>query len=347
VRVTVLRAVHVGVGNWGRSWAELLAAAPGYRLVGVAEASAEGRTWAQQALGVPAFRDLPRALRATEADVVLLVSPPSTHRPLSEAALASGCHVISEKPIALDLKDARAIAAAADAAARYAMVAQNYRFRRQPRALRELLRGKGHALGSLLGVRISCRRDLRRAHITRRDWRGQMPHPYLLDMAIHHVDMLRMITGLEIAEVDARSWPVPDSPFRHDPTVGALLTLADGTPISYEGTWAEPRIETSWNGDWEMVGSRGRATWTGGVDDALRGTVRYARHGEPPAPVRLPTLPAIDRAAVLAELRRAVAAGEQPETAVADNVRSLATIFAIARSTEERRPVRVDEILTP
>jgi len=338
-----LRAVHVGVGLWGRSWAELVARTPGYRLVAVAEAAPEGRSWAEAQLGVPTFRDLGRALRSVEADVVVLVSPPSTHRPLSELALAEGCHVICEKPLALDIADARAIADAAAATGRHAMVAQNYRFRRQSRALRELL--QGGELGSLHGGHISCRRDLRSAHITPRDWRGRMPDPYLLDMAIHHVDMVRMITRSEIVEVDARGWRVPDSPFAHDPTVGALLTLADGTPISYHGTWAEPRSETSWNGDWELVGSRGRATWTGGVDDALRGTVRFARYGEPAARVDLPALPAIDRAAVLRELRRALADGGPPETSVADNVRSLGTIFAIARSAAERRPVRVEEIL--
>ena len=337
-----LRAVHVGVGLWGRSWAELVARAPGYRLVGVAEAAAEGRAWAEQELGVPAFRDLERALRATEADVVVLVSPPSTHRPLAELGLAHGCHVISEKPLALDLADAEAIAAAAAASGRLAMVAQNYRFRRQSRALRDLVRAR--ALGPLAGIRISCRRDLRDVWISRRDWRGRMRHPYLLDMAIHHVDMLRMITGAEVVEADARSWGAPDSPFAHDPTVGALLTLSDGTPVAYDGSWAEPLRETSWNGDWELVGSRGRATWSGGVDDALRGTVRFGRHGESAARVPLPSLPAVDRLGVLAELRRAVAAGEQPETSVADNIHSLATILAIARSTEERRPVRVDEL---
>jgi len=335
--------VHVGVGLWGRSWAELVARAQGYRLVGVVEAAAEGRAWAEGELGVPVFRDLGRALRSVDADVVVLASPPSTHRPLAELALAEGCHVISEKPLALDLADAHAIAGAAKAGGRYAMVAQNYRFRRQSRALRDLV--QGGTLGSLLGTRIVCRRDLRQAHITPRDWRGQMPHPYLLDMAIHHVDMLRMITGSEVVEVDARGWGAPDSPFRHDPSVGALLTLADGTPVAYQGTWAEPLVETSWNGDWELVGSRGRATWSGGVDDALRGTVRFARHGEPAARVDLPVLPTVDRPAVLAELRRALTEGVAPETSVDDNIRSLGTIFAIARSTEERRPVRVEEIL--
>jgi predicted dehydrogenase len=224
------------------------------------------------------------------------------------------------------------------------MVAQNYRFRRQSRALQALVRGG--ELGRLLAIRSECRRDMRAAWVSPRDWRGRMPHPYLLDMAVHHVDLIRAITGQELAEVDARSWPAPDGPFRHDPTVEAILTLADGTPVAYYGTWAEPfGRETSWNGDWELVGARARATWTGGVRDALRGTVAVERYGEPSQRASLPVLPAIDRLAVLHEARHAIRTGEEPECSATDNVRTLAAVLAIARSTEERRPVRVEELL--
>ena len=207
---------------------------------------------------------------------MLLVSPPATHRPLAEEALAAGRHVVVEKPVALDYAEAEAIAAAAARHGRYALAAQNYRFRRQPRALTGLVRSG--ELGELRGVRITFRRDLRRAWISARDWRGRMPHPLLLDMAIHHVDLLRAITGREVVGVDARGWAAPDGPFRDDPTVAALLELDGGIDVSYDGSWAPPYGETSWNGDWEVLGSRARATWTGGLDDALTGVVRLERY---------------------------------------------------------------------
>jgi predicted dehydrogenase len=337
-----LDVVQVGVGLWGRSWAELVARARGFRLAGVVDAGAAAREWAES-LGVPVFRQLEQALRSLSPELVVLVSPPATHRPLAETALAAGSHVVIEKPLAVTLADALAIADAADRNGRLAMVAQNYRFRRQPRALGELV--QGGRLGRLHAIRCECRRDLRAAWISPRDWRGRMPHPYLLDMAVHHVDLIRSITGREIAEVDARSWPVPDGPFRHDPTVSALLTLADGTPVEYYGTWAEALgRETSWNGDWELVGSAGRATWTGGVQAALRGTVAVAAYGEQRRRAALPVLPALDRLAVLLEARRAIRAGDQPESSARDNLRTLGAVLAMARSTEERRPVRVEEI---
>jgi predicted dehydrogenase len=337
--VRPLRIVQVGGGFWGRSWAELVHAAAGLRLTALVDASDEVRSWAARELRTPVFPRLEEAVEAVEAEAVLLVTPPRTHRPLAELALSRGLHVVCEKPLALDLAAARALVQAGTRAGRYMMVAQNYRFRRQSRALQHLV--ASGALGQLLGIRIACRRDLRDAWVLRDDWRGRMEHPYLLDMAIHHVDMLRQITGREIGEADARGWTVPDSPFRHEPTVEALLTLDDGTPVAYEGTWAGAAgSQTSWNGDWELVGEKARATWTGGVNDALRGTVAVERYGSPPQRVTLPRLPALDRVGVLQELRRAIADGTEPECAAADNVRSLRAVLAMASSVERGRPVR-------
>jgi predicted dehydrogenase len=338
-----LSLIQVGAGHWGRSWAELIAGAPGFRLAALVDASPATREWATSTLGVPVFPRLERALAAVDSDAVLVASPPSTHRELAEQALEAGRHVVVEKPLALALEDAVAVADAATRAGRLAVAAQNYRFRRQPRALRQLVDAK--ALGRLLGIRISCRRDLRKAWISPRDWRGKMPYPFLLDMAVHHVDLLRTITRREIAQVDARAWLAPDGPFRHEPTIGALLELDDGTPVHYEGSWAASFGETSWNGDWELVGERGRASWTGGVAEALRGRVVVQRHGAEPEVAELPRLPALDRLGVLHELRRAVSSGTQPECSAADNLRTLAVLFALARSGEERRPVRVEELL--
>jgi predicted dehydrogenase len=334
--------IQVGLGMWGRSWAELVAKSPGLRLAAAVDAQAAARDGVAATLGVPAFRRLERALVSVDAQAVLVVSPPSTHRELVEASLAEGRHVLVEKPLALTLADATAIARAAERASRHAMVAQNYRFRRQSRGLQRLVR-EG-TLGRLLGVRIACRRDLRASWVSPRDWRGRMAHPYLLDMAVHHVDLLRVITGREVVEVDARAWRAPDGPFRHEPSVEALLTLDGGTPVAYEGTWATPSRQTSWNGDWELVGTRARATWTGGVADALRGTVRLERYGESPAPVELPRLPALDRLGALYELRRAVETGDVPECAAGDNLRTLGVLFALAHSVEQGRPVRIDEL---
>jgi predicted dehydrogenase len=337
-----LSIVQVGAGFWGQSWAELVARARGLRLAGVVDRARAARDWAAAALDCPTFRDLSTALALVSCDAVLIVAPPHAHRLLAEEALAAGRHVAIEKPLALDLADARAIGAAAVRAGRSAIVTQNYRFRRQSRALRRLV--QDGTLGRLRGGWISCRRDLRRDPAAMA-WRSRMPHPYLFDMAIHHVDLLRMITGRELAQVDARSWPAAGGPFRSDAAVVGVVSLEGGAEFGYEGSWVAPSRWTSWNGDWELVGTRGVAEWTGGVGNALRGHVHLEEKGAERRRLALPQLPALDRLGILHELRRAVAAGVEPECSVADNVRSLAGVLALARSSEERRPVRVAEVL--
>jgi predicted dehydrogenase len=333
--VSALSVIQVGAGRHGRSWAELVANGRGTRLAALVDGAAAAREWGTATLGVRVFRRLEQALASIEADAVLIVSPPATHRALAETSLAAGRHVVVEKPLAPTLDDARAIARAAERAGLHVMAAQNYRFNSRSRALQRLVSTR--ALGRLLGIRVACRRDLRGAWISPRDWRGRMTHPYLLDMAIHHVDLLRAITGLEIVEVDARTWRVPDSPFRNEPTVEALLTLEGDTPVAYEGTWAAARGRaTSWFGDWELVGEKGRATWTGGA----RGTVAVERYGAKPRRVEGPRVPALDGRGVLHELRRALATGDEPECSASDNIRSLTAVLAIARSSEERRAVK-------
>lgn len=61
-------------------------------------------------------------------DAVDLCVPTKLHRPYAERALAAGKHVLIEKPVALTLDDADAIAVAADASDRVVMVAMVLRF---------------------------------------------------------------------------------------------------------------------------------------------------------------------------------------------------------------------------
>jgi predicted dehydrogenase len=126
-----------------------------------------------------------------------------------------------------------------------------------------------------------------------------------------------------------------------------VLDVEGGTPVSYAGTWTGVRGWTSWNGDWEIVGDRGRVTWTGGTERALRGVVTLERYGKAPAKVELPRLPALDRLGVLHDLRAAARTGREPECSASDNLQTLATVLSLARATEERRPVLVSELLEP
>ena len=336
-----MRIVQVGVGSFGRSWLDVARAAAGVEVVAVVDPDAEARTWAAREIGLPSeacFASVNAILRRDDWEAALVVTPPETHRTLAEAILRAGRHVLLEKPLATTLDDARALVEVADATGRILMVSQNYRFRRPARAVQGLV--AVGAIGDVLAVGLSCRRDTRRL-FPPGGFRYLMRHPYLLDMAIHHIDLLRAVTGRNVTRAYARSWRVPDSPYVHDPAVVAVLTLDGGATVTYEGDWATHDAETSWNGEWELVGERGRVLWSGGKTDSAPDVVLLHRWDAPPEEVEQPALAALDRAGSLLAFRDAVASGRQPETSAADNFQSLAVVLACVESIERGEAVAV------
>lgn len=348
-QTTELRLIQAGVGAFGRSWASIVRATDGVEPVAYAEPAQDVRERIIADLNVPrstVYASLAEAIAGTPADAVLITTPPETHHSLTLGALAAGKHVLLEKPLATTLSDARDMIQAAATAGRTLMVSQNYRFRPPARAAQAVVAGGD--LGELLAVRILFRRDTRRL-FPPGGFRFTMHHPLLLDMSIHHFDLLRAVTAREIATVYARSWVARDSPYEHDPAVIVTISLAGGATAIYDGDWAARDGDTSWNGDWELIGSSGRLLWQGGLADDMMADLRLEKWDDPrhpTQPVPLPTLPAVDRAGALIAFRDAIATGTTPETDATDNIRSLAAVLAAVQSVETGAVVNLASFLS-
>ncbi len=340
-----MRLIQAGLGAFGRSWAGIVRETNGIDLVAMVEPIPEARDRAVADLGIPrstVFASLSEALAAVPTDAVLLTTPPETHHPLTLEALAAGVDVLVEKPLAVNIAQAKEMIAAANAASRTLMVSQNYRFRPPTRAAQSIVASGD--LGDLIAVRMIFRRDTRRL-FPPGGFRFTMRHPLLVDMSIHHMDLLRTVTGQEVESVYARSWPAPDSPYDHHPSVALTMTLSGGATATYDGDWAARDGDTSWNADWEIIGATGRLLWGGGLADHMTGDLRLERWGQPVEAVPLPVLDAHDPGGSLVEFRDALAKNRPPETAAADNIRSLAAVLAAVESSDTGRIVRLDELL--
>ena len=73
---------------------------------------------------------------AEKLDVVSICTPNKFHMDLTLAALAAGCHVLCEKPMAMSAEEGRVMLAAAEKAGRRLMINFSYRFSAQSRALK-------------------------------------------------------------------------------------------------------------------------------------------------------------------------------------------------------------------
>jgi predicted dehydrogenase len=316
-----------------------VAGAPGVELAATVDPDPEARRYVET---TPGYGVLEEALASVDCDAVLVASPPGTHYVVAKAALEAGKHVLCEKPLATNLQDAFDLVETADRAERVLMVSQNYRYNAPFRAVQRLL--MEDELGELASIEISCRRDTRMLFAPD-DFRYSMRHPYVLDMSIHHFDLIRAATGRDVSSVYARSWRVPDSPFVHDPAVAAILDLEAGVPVIYQGDWATHKPETSWNGEWEIVGEAGRILWSGSEEDRGIGEVVLERWGKEPRLIEQRDLEFVERGATLQALRAALEDGEPPETVAADNVKSLAAMLGCVSSIESGEPVDLAALL--
>ena len=102
------------------AWLGVLAGRDDIEVVGLVDpdTAAAERKQGKYELDARVFADLGEALAAIEPDVVLDVAVPEARHQIVTTALAAGCHVLSEKPMAATLDEARDLVRAAEAADR-------------------------------------------------------------------------------------------------------------------------------------------------------------------------------------------------------------------------------------
>jgi predicted dehydrogenase len=194
-----MKFIVVGVGFWGKEWVELLWTHPQASVVGTVDKSEAAADWSQQTFGIPCFADLATATAKTSADAVLVVTNPSQHKPVILEALHLLKHVLVEKPMVTSMEEAAEIATAAEQAPGKVMAAQGYRFMKAAGLVRERL-ALGD-IGELQAVKIRFRKHLPDLIANREHSIYALPHSILLDMSVHHVDLLRFMTQHEVTSV--------------------------------------------------------------------------------------------------------------------------------------------------
>jgi predicted dehydrogenase len=309
----------------------------GVEVVASVDPDAEARGAYTSEFGLPqesSFASLERALAQTRADAVLVTASIAGHVPSAMTALGRGKHVLLEKPFAGSLAEARRVVAAAHRRGLVLMISQNYRFHAAPRKVAAIVR-KG-ALGPVFAVSVDFRQ------YGNRPPKGKSRHfamhePLLVDMAIHHVDLMRMVLGREAVEVFCEPMNPKSSKYRDAPAAFAIVRFDGGAVASYRGSWISAGPATSWAGTWRMECEKGEIAWTSRPDDRV--TLRDLDGREQDVPLSDPA--AKDRSGCLRAFARAIATGGEPEASGRDNLGSLAIIEALRASARSGKPERV------
>ncbi len=339
-----LKAALVGCGAMSRAWLQAAAKIPDLRIVGLADldpSRAEARSAEFGLSDAVVARDVRSMIGQSRPDLLFDVVVPSARHDVVCAGLAAGCHVLSEKPMAETLDEARDLVARAQRAGRIHAVVQNRRYvagvRRVARAL------KSGAIGDLDSVHADF---FLAPHFG--GFREEMDHVLLLDMAIHAFDALRCMTGLAALGVYCREWNPPYSWYRQGSSAAAIFELETGATFVYRGSWCAQGLPTSWESAWLFVGARGSLSWDGADAIRIEALAPGERNGlfAPVAPIEPPALAEDDRIGghfgVLSDFMAAVRAGSEPETSGQDNIRSLAMVLGAIKSAETRGRVAIE-----
>ena len=337
-----IKAVLVGCGGISRAWLRTITELPDVEpaaLVDLNRSAAETRAEEFELEDVEIETDLETALTREQPDVVFDCTVPAAHYPVTLTALAHGCHVLGEKPLADTMDHAREMVAAAEAADRIYAVMQNRRYDPNIRRLKAFL--EGGVLGRI--TTVNCDFYIG-AHFG--GFRDHMEHVLLVDMAIHTFDAARFLMGADAQAVYCKEWNPPGSWYDHDASATAIFDMTGDIVYNYRGSWCAEGLNTTWESRWHIVGENGSVFWDGAeeyVAEVVAETGAFFSEWEK---VEVPVLEGTTKkgghAGAIREFIQCVRTGGVPETIATDNIKSLAMVFGAVESAESGKRVEID-----
>jgi predicted dehydrogenase len=203
-------------------------------------------------------------LAKEKLDVVGVATPNSLHASLTIAALEAGCHVLCEKPMALNAGEARHMLAAAKKAGKRLGINFSYRFGEQSMALKQQV--DAGAIGEVYFARTIWHR--RRGFPGFGGWFGQKALSGggpLIDLGVHRLDLALWLMGYP------RPVWVMGAAYNHiatalaaeygctcdveDMAVG-LIRFANGATLEIEASWGA-HIQERELMETRLLGTRG------------------------------------------------------------------------------------------
>jgi predicted dehydrogenase len=232
----------------------------GLNVVGVYDVRPEATEGIREKYGVgQVFASLDDLLAHPEIQVVDIATHPDQRVPLMRRALQAGKHILAQKPLALDLAEARAVVDEARRRGLKIAVNQNGRWAPAWRVATLLI--QQGAVGQVMAVTHMY--DMKFGWIPGTVF-DELKHCIIYDYSVHWIDITRCwLEGQEIAGVRARDYRTPNQPDHGKTPWGAWVefSYAGGASGLIRGVGCS---ETQ---------QRGHPFWIHGTVGTIRGNV--------------------------------------------------------------------------
>jgi len=240
-----IRACVIGLGM-GRNHAKGYHEHPDCQLAAVCDIDPRRLEAATKDFGCAGYADWREMLRREKPDVLSVATPNHLHAEMALGGFKAGCHVLSEKPMALDAKQGAAMVKAAQQAKRRLMINFSYRFTPAAHALK--IQVDQGVLGRVYAGRSVWHR--RRGIPGFGGWFGQKRLSGggpLIDLGVHRLDLALWLMGhpepewvlantfnpiaTRLAKAQKKAFDCEDAAF-------AMIRFKDGTMLNLEASWA-------------------------------------------------------------------------------------------------------------
>lgn len=308
-------------------------------LVAATDPDASARERASRLVHVPFYEHPDELLQRADIDAIVITAPTHLHAKLAVAAAKASKHFYLEKPIASTLQDAHRVIEAAREAGVTAAIGFNRRLHPVCEQARALMKA-GH-IGRVRAVLSTFCEPAG----SMPEWKRQRSTGggVLLDLASHHVDLVRWFLTCEVTQTDAR---VISEVSDHD-TAWLQFAMSDGTEVSSFFSFRAGRADFM-----EFIGEHGtlrvdrhRRSLSLRVDRRFGYGVKSSLVF-PDREVLAYQMVRLLRPAYDPSYRRALAAfvemlnGGLPRVATLDDgLRSLETVLAAEESAQAHRPM--------
>jgi predicted dehydrogenase len=319
-----MRAILAGIGSFGAYWYQTLK----QKYPHISLAVVDHNPAAAQRLTDPTDRfytDLSAALDVEHPDFIINVTPPGVHTSVNFLAFDRRIPVLCEKPIAEDYAEACRVVERADKEGIPFMIAENYR--RWPifRLARSLI-AQGE-LGELTALYVHFFRET----YFEKEYLVRMPQPTLVDVTVHHLDLVRYLCAAEGKRIFARSFNPRGSRYPGDASIDILIEMDNGVQVAYNGSLAGNAQDTTWGGDWRIQASRGLLLVTAD-------TLRLVSAG---ATREISDFSGLPSDGCLDEFLAALSAGRESETSGADYIKTMRLVHYARESLQSGRMLEI------
>jgi predicted dehydrogenase len=342
----------VGCGVRGRSWTRAIKDNQNCEVMAFVDINQDNIDRAQKLYNqnsAAEYTDLDSALEESNIDGAILATPPQLHYDQSMAILDKNLHLICEKPLTEDYETSLEIVQYAEEKNLILIVGMQFRYMPVTQGYKILVRNREFGSPNYAQFSYIRTRDpMNYRGMVLNQYCNDMTHTFLLEQAIHHLDLIRYVYDSDFEWVQVYEWNPTEwihNPYKQDPNVSALLRLKNGVHVNYMGTWISGNVGMNTGIDF-----RWRTDCSDGViiqSDLFGEGGIYVASYEDEKLTQIDTGPVIpfatDTDRLLVEFYESWKKKKRHETSGIDHLKTLTTILACIESSEKGKRINVDE----